>query len=94
MCSSFMRFGTCLVLTPGVQRASTEPDFGFVFDVLAHAHVNARGNVLIHRGVPLVHADLLFDLWDATSPRAKKKRFPVSISQVILQKGQGSLTEA
>jgi hypothetical protein len=70
MCSSFMRFVTHLVLTQGVQRAPTEPDLGFVLDVLAHAHVNARGNVLIDRGVPLVHADLLFDLGDAISPRA------------------------
>jgi len=70
MGSSFMRFVTHLVLTQWVQRPSTEPDLGFVFDVLAHAHVNARGNVLVDRGVPLVHADLLFDLWDATGPRA------------------------
>lgn len=70
MCSSFMRFVTHLVLTQGVQRASTEPDLGFVLDVLAHAHVNAGGNVLVDRGVPRVHADLLFGLWDPTSPRA------------------------
>ena len=75
-----MRFVTRLILTQGVQRASPKPDLGFVLDVLAHADVHAGGNVLVDRGVPRIHADLLFDLWDATSPRAGKW-FPVSISQ-------------